>query len=345
MEFLRNCWHVAMWSQDLAAEKIMPRTLLSEGIVFFRDESGTVHAIEDRCPHRSAPLHMGTLIPGGRIRCAYHGLELDGSGSCVHNPHASGRIPQDAKVTAYPVCEKHSLIWIWMGSQEADTSSIPDFSALDGGMEISKRDYIRMEANYALVTDNLMDLSHTAFLHDGILGSKDTIKANLQVAQNGNQITVAREVTNAPVPGFFDLMYKRDNGLVDLWADIRWDAPGCMLNDTGVTDPGEPRSRGTGIYGMHFLTPETETSCHYHFAAARQNPISWGEPIDTEIREKVSELRRFAFEFQDKAVIEGQQKVLLRYPQPPKFVLLEIDGGTVRYRRTMESLMAAEKCL
>ncbi len=343
MEFLRNCWYVAMWSKDLESGKIVPRTLLGEGVVFFRDENGRVQAIEDRCPHRAAPLHMGTLTENGHIRCAYHGLELDGSGSCVHNPHASGRIPKDAKIQAYPVCEKHSIVWIWMGSKAADEALIPNFDVLDGSMEISKRDYILMEANYALVIDNLMDLSHTAFLHDGILGSKETIKANLEVTQNGNQVTVAREVPNAPVPGFFDLMYKRDNGTVDLWADIRWDAPGCMLNDTGVTDPGRSRSKGTGIYGMHFLTPETETSSHYHFAAARQNPITWGEPIDTEIREKISDLRRYAFEFQDKAVIEGQQTVLQRYRQPPKFVLLEIDGGTARYRRIMESLIAAEK--
>lgn len=54
-----------------------------------------------------------------------------------------------------------------MGSKDVDKSPIPDFSVLAGGMEISKRDYIWMEANYALVTDNLTDLSHTASLHAG----------------------------------------------------------------------------------------------------------------------------------------------------------------------------------
>ena len=31
---------------------------------------------------------------------------------------------------AYPVMEKHSLVWIWMGDQEADAGAIPDFSVL-----------------------------------------------------------------------------------------------------------------------------------------------------------------------------------------------------------------------
>ncbi|MBN9428614.1 MAG: aromatic ring-hydroxylating dioxygenase subunit alpha [Burkholderiales bacterium] len=343
MQFVRNCWYVASWSNDVEAGKLFPRILLNEGIVLFRDDDGRIQAIEDRCPHRHAPLHMGTLIDGGRIRCGYHGLEFDGSGHCVRNPHASGRISPAAKVRAYPVLEKHSLIWIWMGDKPADPDAIPDFSLLDGSHEISRRDYILMRANYALVVDNLMDLSHAAFLHDGILGSKETIQAEYEVTQEGNQITVARQCSNVPVPGLFDLMFKRDGGHVDLWADIRWDVPGCLMNDTGVTSPGAPRDQGTGIYGMHFLTPETETSCHYHFVAARQNPINWGEPVDSEIRTKISDLRRFAFEFQDKAMIEAQQQLLSRSAAVPPFVLLETDAGTARYRRVLESLIAAER--
>lgn len=342
MTYLRNTWYVALWAKDLEAGRLLPCTLLDEHIVFFRDPQGGVRALEDRCPHRMAPLHMGQLLPSGALRCAYHGLEFDASGACVRNPHASGRIPPAARVKTYPVAEKHSLIWIWMGDAPADASRIPDFELLDGAHEVSKRDYILMEADYRLVTDNLMDLSHTAFLHDGILGSQDTVVAELQTRQSGHTVTVARRVPNAPVPGFFDLMYRRDGGRVDLWADIRWDAPGCLLNDTGVTAPGQARALGTGIYGMHFLTPQTAASTHYHFAAVRQHPTSWGEPLDTEIRQKVSELRRYAFEFQDKAVIEAQQRVIAQRTQPPAFVLLETDGGTVRYRRILDELIAAE---
>ena len=111
-----------------------------------------------------------------------------------------------------------------------------------------------MDANYQLITDNLLDFSHTAFLHDGILGSAETIKADLAVEQTGDPLFVARAVPNVPIPGFFDLMFKRDGCHVDLWADMRWDLPACLMNDTGVTLPGAPRREGTGIYGMHFLS-------------------------------------------------------------------------------------------
>ena len=78
------------------------------------------------------------------------------------------------------------------------------------------------------------------------------------MTQSGNQILVARGLPNVPVPGLYDLMFRRDGGQVDLWMDMRWDAPGCLLNDTGVTDPGATRDQGTGFWGTHFLTPETE---------------------------------------------------------------------------------------
>lgn len=343
MEFVRNLWYVALWSQDLAAGKMISRTLLNEDVLLFRDENGVVSALEDRCPHRSAPLHLGKIVDGHHIRCAYHGLEFNGHGQCVHNPHTPGKIPAAAKVRSYPVAEKHSLIWIWMGDRPANPSRIPSFELLDGGHEVSKRDYLLMQANYSLIVDNLMDLSHTAFLHDGILGSEETILAEQSVAQVGDQVTVKRHMPDVPVPGLFDLMYKRNGRNVDFWADIRWDAPGCLLNDTGVTAVGAPHGEGTGIYGMHFVTPETASTSHYHFAAVRQNPIVWEEPIATEIREKISDLRRYAFEFQDKIVIEGQQKVINRLGHTPGFVLLATDGGTVRYRKILDAMLAAEK--
>lgn len=340
MGFIRNIWYVAMWSQNLKVEQPVGRTFLNEPVVLFRTAEGKVSALGGICPHRFAPLHMGA-VKGDRLVCGYHGLAFDETGACVNNPHGNGRIPPAARVRSYPVAEKHSLIWIWMGEDRADPALIPDFGILDpeSGLQISRRDWLLMDASWELITDNLLDLSHTAFLHVGILGSEETIRADLKMEETANSLIVRRSVPNAPVPGFFDLMYKRDQGRVDLWADITWYAPGCMSNDTGVTEPGRPRSEGTGIFGTHFLTPETETSTYYHFAAARQNPISWGEPLDTEIQKQVADLRRYAFEHQDQVMIREQQKLMLQYPESTaKPAMLEIDIGPVRYRRIMDSL-------
>lgn len=345
MAFLRNTWYVALWSQDLATEQLIARKFLNEPIVFFRAADGTVSALADACGHRFAPLSMGKIVNGKNVRCPYHAVEFDGTGKCVLNPHGSGRIPPALKVRSYPVVEKHTMIWIWMGEKEADPSRIPDFSILDPDPNkvVSKRDWIMMDSSYRLIIDNLMDLSHTAIVHEGILGSEHTVKANLSIEQHGTRVKVGRSVPNVPVPGLYDLIYKRDGRQVDLWMDMQWDAPACMVNDTGVTEPGATRDQGTGFYGMHFLTPETETTTYYLFVAVRRNPISWGQPLDSEIQAKVSDLRRLAFQEQDQSLINAQQLVLLGHPQPQNPVLLEIDIGPVRYKKVLDGLIQAEQ--
>ena len=63
-------------------------------------------------------------------------------------------------------------------SSSPDLSKVPDFSVLDNvpEMHATKRDRITIKANYELIIDNLLDLSHTCYLHDGILGNQDTVE-------------------------------------------------------------------------------------------------------------------------------------------------------------------------
>ena len=344
MQYLRNTWYVALWGEHLGDE-LVTRTILNQPIVFYRTADGKPAALFDRCAHRFAPLHRGKRVGEDRIRCGYHGLEFDRTGACVHNPHGDGKLPP-ASVRAFPVAEKHSIVWIWMGdARRADPAAIPDFPMLDAdaGYQLTKRDWIRMEANYELITDNLLDLSHVSFLHDGILGNEDTIAADIKVQQQGARIVVSRAMSNVRAPGMFDLLYRRDGGQVDMWTDMRWDAPGCMLNDAGVTAPGASRSQGTGIFGTHFLTPETDRTTLYHFCAARQNPLPFPAEIADEIRQKLTDLRRLAFAEQDEPMIRAQQKALEAANFELKPTLLQIDAGPVRYKQVLNRLIARER--
>src|ERR1700679_24144 len=95
--YLRNNWYQAAWASELS-DAPLARTLLDEPIVFFRTGAG-IAALQDRCPHRFAPLSAGRF-QGGTVRCGYHGLTFDGSGRCVHNPY--GPITEPMKVRSYP---------------------------------------------------------------------------------------------------------------------------------------------------------------------------------------------------------------------------------------------------
>ena len=53
--WIRNCWYVAAFAEDVE-RKILARTFLNEAVILWRTAAGRVIAMEDRCPHRQAPL-------------------------------------------------------------------------------------------------------------------------------------------------------------------------------------------------------------------------------------------------------------------------------------------------
>jgi phenylpropionate dioxygenase-like ring-hydroxylating dioxygenase large terminal subunit len=344
--FLRNTWYVAAWSQDVTPGAIFSRRILGERLVFFRDEAGRVAALADWCPHRFAPLRLGQVLATGRLRCGYHGLEFDRSGTCTHNPHGNGVIPAAAAVPAYPVVERHGIVWVWMGTRTADPERVPDFSIFDGASDerIGKRDHIVMKANIDLVTINLLDLSHVSFLHDGILGNADTVAAETGVAQDGDTLYVTREQDDVEIPPLYRLSHKPDVERGDLWRVMRWDAPGNMLLDAGTKDRGASRDEGSGYYGIHLLTPETATTTHYLFSSVRRRLYS-DTSQDESIRAEIARLRRMAFEGQDEPMLAAQQETIRdleaqgRLPRP---ALLSVDAGPARYRRIMDKLLAED---
>ena len=127
MPFLRNAWYVAAWGNEVKAGGLFSRKLLGESVLLYRKEDGAAVAIGNRCPHRFAPLHLGKL-KGDIVECAYHGLQFDGTGACVANPHGGGKPLAAARVKNYPLVERYSALWIWMGdADKADATTIPVF--------------------------------------------------------------------------------------------------------------------------------------------------------------------------------------------------------------------------
>jgi phenylpropionate dioxygenase-like ring-hydroxylating dioxygenase large terminal subunit len=59
MSFLTNTWYMAAWAEEVGAS-LLRRKIISLPVVLYRLESGRVAALEDRCPHRFAPLSRGT---------------------------------------------------------------------------------------------------------------------------------------------------------------------------------------------------------------------------------------------------------------------------------------------
>jgi phenylpropionate dioxygenase-like ring-hydroxylating dioxygenase large terminal subunit len=346
---LRNIWWMAMWSQDLVPGKMLSRRIMDEPLVFYRTESGKPAAVHDRCPHRWAPLSKGKLLPGDHLQCPYHGLEFDQHGVCVKNPHPNYKIPSTMRVRSYPLAEKHSAIWIWMGTGTPDESLIPDFSWLDPDSPhpIDRRNYLPMPAAWHLMVDNLLDTSHVATLHDTNLGVPEMIDADTIVEQTGpRSITVKREFSDLPVSMFFDLLMFGKHKRVDLYAYMSWSAPSCLTNNGWAKPPGAPMEQATGMQSCHFLTPETETTCHYHFAAMRFQPIRGTPEQEAEVMRQMADIRQQAFVEQDGVIITAQQARIqeaIANGEDLRPTLISADHGIERAHRILFELHEEEQ--
>lgn len=179
---------MAGWSDELG-EQLLSRRMFDQPIVLYRKADGTVAALADRCPHRFAPLSLGTRM-GDSVQCGYHGLAFDSTGQCVHHPF-SDKIPAAAKVQSWAVVERHDIIWLWGGDPvNADQALIPDFSMItNSGTVKAVHGYTLIEAPYEFATDNLMDLSHIEFVHKGSFAGAGVIFGGKhQVTEEGNSL-------------------------------------------------------------------------------------------------------------------------------------------------------------
>jgi phenylpropionate dioxygenase-like ring-hydroxylating dioxygenase large terminal subunit len=340
MNFVRNLWYAAAWGHDVATDALLYRKIIGEPVLLTRAANGTPAALTNVCPHRFAPLHLGCR-EADRIRCAYHGLEFGLDGACLHNPNAPGAIPSAMKLRRYPVVEKHTMLWVWMGDEPADETLIPDYSLLDASEDglVRQTSTFTMKVNVELVSNNLMDLSHASFLHAGIIAVPEHADAEIRVTQDGRTVTSERWARDKPVPRVFDLLFRRDGRNVDFWNVMRWDPPSSFFLDVGCHAPGDTPADGAGYRGIHILTPETETSTHYHVGIVRRATAEGDAEIDAEI----TRLRAHAFQNQDAPLMEAMQDMLgVDELQRRRPVLLNIDGATVRMKRILDELLARE---
>ncbi|WP_341887237.1 aromatic ring-hydroxylating dioxygenase subunit alpha [Variovorax sp. YR752] len=343
MSYLRNAWTVAAWANELEPGKLLARTLLDEPLVFYRDAAGQPQALLDRCPHRFAPLSMGRLCDGGAsVQCPYHGLRFDGSGACVHNPHGDGRVPAAARVRSYPVVERWSAIWIWMGDLAcADAALIPDFSFNDPAHWAVGTGSMVVDAPYELEVDNILDLSHIEFMHP-LFASEAVRRAEVTCEQDGDTVWCKRFMADdREVPDFIRQVFQVNEGPVDRWLHVRWNAPASMALWAGGVAGGRPTEQGIVSQQAHCFTPESRERTRYFYSIAF--PRAMGPMAEELAGQSVAALRG-PFENEDKPIVEAVGRRMggaALFDLKP--VLLPGDAAAVRARRLLHAMIEKER--
>lgn len=172
-ETWRFFWHPVCTLEDLDASdmgrgKLLHARLLGTELVIAKLDAG-VTALNNRCPHRSAKLHLG-WNRGDAVQCPYHGWKWGPDGACTEIPAApDGPIPPNARATRYDCAVKYGLVWVRLDSSagtEIPSHPVfddPEFKCVLGPSYDWKTHSARRVENYT-------DLAHFPFVHPETLG-------------------------------------------------------------------------------------------------------------------------------------------------------------------------------
>lgn len=354
--FPKNAWYVAGMTHELPVQGVISRTICSIPLALFRAESGEVSALLDRCPHRLFPLSAGRVESDG-LRCGYHGLVFDGSGRCREIP-SQNEIPPNACVPSYPVREQHGLIWMWPGDRGiAATTPLPGFETGEGyrsGLDFSCLEpsstwgvagphVISVKANYMLAVDNLLDLTHTAFVHAETFDNSGVLDSNRQVKTvNSNQLTDFFGFKNKMSPPLrWGYILDESVPLFDNYLETYWQAPGIMILVHGaVPEGGDRETDGAIVLNTNIITPETDATCHYFWAQSVYRNRGNGV-----VRDRWDEMTKAAFA-EDETTLERQQANLDKFQcaslADDVDLMLRADKAILLARRTVGRMVREE---
>lgn len=326
--FVRNCWTMAGWAEEVPQGGFLARRLLGQPWLILQTEAGDWTMLADRCPHRFAPLSRGQRV-GDTVRCGYHGLGFDASGACVHNPF--GAPPAGARIAQLPLVERHGALWFWPGEAAlANPDAIPDFAFCTGPDHV--RGALVMDAPYELIADNLMDLSHAEFLHT------ETFGVNGALLDYGRQ-SVETDDTGAiwnkwdmpgSLPPEWAVPLLTEGARVDQSLHMRWHAPASMALFIRMTVAGEPdRTVVPPLANPHILTPETRGTTHYFYTRGPG--------------EEAADMVRRVFIEEDEPMVHAVSEAMGSddfWAMRP--VILASDAGAIRARRRLMQMRRAE---
>ncbi|WP_395692398.1 Rieske 2Fe-2S domain-containing protein [Nocardioides sp.] len=260
-----DCWYALSSSEDVGRDLLSVRTVAGP-VVLYRTEGGAVVALEDRCAHRPYPLSAGSLV-GDHVRCGLCGFVYDAGGQCVSVP-TQPRVPFGACVTAYPVDERDSVVWVWLGEPgRARLHRVPDLPWLAGAGWDTVGATTEVAAGLLLLHENFADVTQVPFVAPEIAPAVlDGAPPPLDVVVTETTVELRRRFPPAPMPawqaamtgsGGRELATIQEGYFVSpaLWVD-HWD----VADDDGVV----ARLRFT-----HLITPVDEGRSRLHWRVSR----------------------------------------------------------------------------
>jgi phenylpropionate dioxygenase-like ring-hydroxylating dioxygenase large terminal subunit len=168
---LPDQWFIVCRSSALR-DRPLGAVLQGLPLVLFRGTGGRPGALEDRCPHRNAPLTAGR-VRRGELECAYHGWRFDTTGACAGVPGLA-RPPESrvARAAAWPCHEQDGFVWVHTTTKGEPRDGPPRFPLLDDPRYTTARREFEVRSTLLAALENTLDVPHTAFLHGGLFRTR-----------------------------------------------------------------------------------------------------------------------------------------------------------------------------
>jgi 5,5'-dehydrodivanillate O-demethylase len=163
---MRRYWHPIAASSQLKGPGTRPIRLLGEDLVLYRDRSGQLGLVGNRCPHRRAGMVFGIPESEG-LRCAYHGWLFDAKGRCLEQPYEQAEDPNSTfkdrvTIQAYRVEELGGMIFAYLGPDPAPMVPRWDLFVMECPKEIG---WAVIPCNWLQISENSLDPVHVEWLH------------------------------------------------------------------------------------------------------------------------------------------------------------------------------------
>ena len=332
----RDAWYVVAFPHEIS-RTLLTRWVLNQPVVLYRKEDGTAVAVEGRCPHRHFPLGESKLV-GDAIQCGYHGITFDASGRCTRIPSQSA-ISDTIRIRTYPLVEHGLWMWIWPGDpSKADESLLP--AAAEIGLDAP--DYtvrpfysIQVKGRYQLLNDNLLDLTHLAYLHGGSIGTEENASTPETLDMTERRLSSRRFMSGAAAPHAITHQTGY-SGPIDRVTGMDFYPPGLHAGLDEVHIPkdeaGAPSRLLKASKVWHAVTPSTYDETLYFFAMGN---------LSEEILDMMFEYLKPVVD-EDVFATEQIEKMLQRLGTVPKEMMVKSDVTTVRGRRMLQAMMDAE---
>jgi phenylpropionate dioxygenase-like ring-hydroxylating dioxygenase large terminal subunit len=330
-----NCWWVAAFSSEVGRE-LLGRWLLDTPVLLYRREDGQAVALDNRCPHRAAPLSMGCL-KGDDVQCRYHGFTFGSDGACVRVPSMKSP-PQALHIRAFPVIEQRPFVWIYLG-EPARIDDVPRPHRLewaDDSKFAINRGRMDTAANYMLLKENVLDLTHFGYVHASTFKITDWVDPPV-FSTDGDITTYHQSFKRSPLPPTFAEPLGLATGTpFDRENYGSFVSPAQQIAAVDFIDPDSHAIAGR-FRISHATTPIDGTHMHYFWVFGRDHGTRPEQMAEAEALTK----KGFA---EDEAMIEAVQAMLSRDPRgadAPE-ISVKTDTAGVQARRIVQRWMERE---